>query len=534
MYKPPYKESVQNDPGPGQSVVSLIHSQKPPAPSCSKPFSQNQDKNLVNGKKVNKNKQLGNKIPSKSLNDGAMNAGVTKAEVIKEGVKKLTVMMKTGVVKATKPEKKIVIPPKPIRPISAFLYFLHKNVPMHAEQGNKDGITKGSQMWRALSQSERDKHELEYQKANIKYKADLVEYNKIVEQVEEMKAKNEAEKMKKKKQALEMKKKKKEEELKKRKETPLYNIPTNKYIKTKKSCEAETNVQSNNIEQSDIQKDSDVVLEEGNGSNAKIDHLVENIVGRMEYVDGIEMGDKTIEDRVETEAGAEGSDTVDKTIEDRVETEGSDKGNKTIEDRGETEASTNGSDGKDRKKHISCTCGKAFSSIFWYQTHTKKCKAGFDCDKCPKKFKNLKCLKKHNKLVHIQGNVCTVCDASFSTDRLRNFHMKTTHADTVTCPSCKKMYKNERSMKKHLRQFCEKNVANNKVQKKKETVKTIIKCAICPKTYDSKRGLRYHKAKFHRKNNVDGINSINTSVKDTENESISSDDYDFEDDVEMT
>ena len=520
MYKPPYKGSVQNDPGPGQSVISLIHSQKPSAPSCSSPYSQDRDKNLVNGKKVNKNKQLGNKIPSKSLNGGVMNAGVTKAEVIKERVKKLTDMIKTGVEKATKPEKKIVIPQKPIRPMSAFLYFLHKNVPIQAEQGNQEGITKASQMWRALSQSERDKRELEYQKANTQYKADLVEYNKIVEQAEDVKSKKREEEMKKKKPALEMKKKKKEEELKKRKETPLYNIPTNKYIKTKKSCEAETNVQSKNIDQSDIQKDIDVVLEERNGSNATIDHLVENI-GRTEHVEEIEKGDKTLENRVETEASVGGSDTVDKTIEDRVE----------------TEASTKGSDGKDRKKPISCKCGKAFSSIFWYQTHTEKCKAEFDCDKCPKKFKNLKCLKKHNKLVHILGNVCTVCAASFSTDRLLNFHMKITHADTVPCPNCKKMYKNERSMKKHLKQFCVKNVTNNKVQKKKKAVKTIIKCAICPKTYDSKRGLRYHKAKFHRNNNVDGINSINTSalkVKDTENESIRIEDYDFEDDVEMT
>ena len=549
MYKPPNKGGVQNDPGPSQSVVSLIQNQKPPAPSCSSPYSQDQSSvNRLTKKKGNRTKQLGIKMISKSTGVGVLQPGVIKPGVRKPGVikprmlkpgvvkthERKTEVIKTGVVTSSKPDNKLDIPPKPVRPPSAFLCFISKNVPIHAEKGNTDAISKASQAWRALTQGERDKHELEYQKANEKFKADVIEYNKRVEQSEgirqseemkqaeeikqagemkerisggemkkkkpseEMKKKKPSEGKKKKKPSEEMKKKKPSEVMKKKKQTPLYIIPTNKYIKTKESCEVGTIVQSENIEQIDTQEESNLIMEEVNATNH---YVVENNDTGIETIEHVDRIPEEIED------GVESTDNIK-----------------------ETAAREEGGDCKDKNKPFSCKCGKAFSSIYWYQTHAKKCKAQFNCDKCPKTFKNLKCLKKHNKLVHIQGKVCTVCDALFSTDKVLNNHMKRTHADTVPCPKCKTMYKNEKSMKKHLKHFCEKN--NDKVQMKKKTVKETCKCAICPKTFNSSRGLRAHKAKYHRNKNSDLINSINKfalEVKDTENESFSSDDYVFED-----
>ena len=139
MYKPPNKGGVQNDPGPSQSVVSLIQNQKPPAPSCSSPYSQDQSSvNSLTKKKGNRTKQLGIKMISKSTGVGVLQPGVRKPGVIKPGMLKpgvlktherKTEVIKTGFVTSSKPDNKLDIPPKPVRPPSAFLCFISKNVP---------------------------------------------------------------------------------------------------------------------------------------------------------------------------------------------------------------------------------------------------------------------------------------------------------------------------------------------------------------------------------------------------------------------
>ena len=183
MYKPPYKSRITTD--KGQSVVSVINKQTPvTSAGCSKSQVIQDDKDAVTTKKVFK---------------------------IKKGSKSTKSETELKVISS----KNSNLPPKPVRPVTPFLYYIQKYVPIFAEKGNKDGITKASQMWRSLSQAERKKVELEFEKVKLKYNADLIEYIEAKKQLEKNKTKKE------------------------KKETPVYNIPSNKYINVKGAAEVD-------------------------------------------------------------------------------------------------------------------------------------------------------------------------------------------------------------------------------------------------------------------------------------------------------
>ena len=360
MYKPPYKSRISTD--KGQSVVCVINRQ---TPGTSAGFSKSKviqnDGDAMATKKGSKIKKSAPKIGSKS----------TKTET------ELKVI----------PSKKSIIPPKPVRPVSAFLYYIQKQVPIFTEQGHKDGISKATEMWKSLSQAERNENELEFQKAKLKYEADLTEYNKSKKQLEEKKTK---------------------------KKTPVYNIPSNKYIKVRDAAEVyiidktpqkQITEQCENHKQNNFSKEGEDMIVS--------DSKVENI-----EVDRVDINEKDV---------VVHNEEIESTVKDNE--------NMMTENK--------------MKHQFVCKCTRTFASVFWFESHKKRCKEEYGCDKCERKFKSTKSLGKHLRIVHLKGKSCTVCDKAFSTDMLLQSHMDLKHTTTVPCPKCRKMFKNKDSMKKH-------------------------------------------------------------------------------------
>ena len=444
MYKPPYKSRISTD--KGQSVVSVINKQTPvTSAGCSKSQVIQDDRDAVNIKKVSKIQKSATKKGSKS----------TKSETELKA----------------KPSKQSILPPKPVRPVSAFLYYIQKYVPIFAEQGNKDGITKASEMWRSLSQAEKNEIELEFQNAKLKYQEDLNQYNKSKKQLEENKMK---------------------------KKTPVYNIPSNKYIKMKGAAE----VDIDKIPKTQIEKQNEIHQQNNISKEGEDMRVCEQIVENIE-VARVDINDKDV---------VVPNEDIETKVDDDEDIRGENK-----------------------MKHFVCKCTRSFSSLFWYEKHKQKCSEEYACDQCERKFKNTKSLRKHIRVVHIKGKLCNVCGKTFSTDMLLRSHIDWKHTTPVPCPKCQKMFKNKNSMKKH-KHFCEMSEDNTNNPKEKfnkrkykETLKESIRCADCPKSFDSKRGLRAHKAKFHRAKS-DSDDTYRPLASDV----IDFDDFVFEDTVEVT
>ena len=193
-------------------------------------------------------------------------------------------------------------------------------------------------------------------------------------------------------------------------------------------------------------------------------------------------------------------------------------------------------DGKDERdkqggfgKLFVCTiCESSFSSIFWFEKHMQKCLPSYQCEQCPKKFKEVRSLKRHVKAAHTDGKHCNICGCSFTTEKKLENHIMMIHEAEKVCPKCGKVYKNRKSLWKHKKQFCEENIAEQEKSAapgkrplveyevasdtdseasdmedgdrnpaKKVKSKAKWKCLECPKTYNSSRGLRAHKKKYH-------------------------------------
>ena len=129
-------------------------------------------------------------------------------------------------------------------------------------------------------------------------------------------------------------------------------------------------------------------------------------------------------------------------------------------------------------------CSREFINLGAYVNHSKTCRKDFQCLKCGKKMKNLKCLKSHVKSQHFSEPkfVCETCQLKFRTSSRLKSHEKIHNDSKVACPVCNKTFKSKNVLKVH------------KSRKHTKFVKTKKKwpCQLCPKVYDSDRGLRSH------------------------------------------
>ena len=183
-----------------------------------------------------------------------------------------------------------------------------------------------------------------------------------------------------------------------------------------------------------------------------------------------------------------------------------------------------------RKLFVCQICETTFSSLYWFERHTKKCLPSYQCDQCPKKFKDERSVKRHVRAAHTNSMQCNICGSSFTTENKLKNHIMMIHEAEKESQKCGKVYKNRKSLWKHMKKYCNENITEedkseitgkrplveyevasdadselsdmevgdrNPAKKVKSEAK--LKCVECPTTYNSSRGLRAHKQKHHSK-----------------------------------
>ena len=183
-------------------------------------------------------------------------------------------------------------------------------------------------------------------------------------------------------------------------------------------------------------------------------------------------------------------------------------------------------------KYTCSVCGKEFSQLGWLQKHLEKCQEKYQCDSCPLRLKNMKCLKAHQKIFHgpDSGSRCEECDAMFSTANKLAVHIRNVHEAEKVCPHCDSKSKNKKSLRYHIRWHCKglkkndlKQTLTTPSEKSKDSQKkALFKCKECKAVFSSRNGLRKH-IKIHEKINELSENRVET-VKNDESENIVSDD----------
>ena len=161
-----------------------------------------------------------------------------------------------------------------------------------------------------------------------------------------------------------------------------------------------------------------------------------------------------------------------------------------------------------RNRNICNLCKKVFMNLGWLQKHMVKCQEEFQCDSCPSRLKNLKCLKAHKKKYHgsDSGFRCDNCDALFSTENKLTVHIRKKHDVEQICPHCDSKSKNKAALRLHMLRHCKGLVHDRSRQTKKtaatesqeKPIKTLFHCKECDKVYNGRSGLIKH-MKLHKK-----------------------------------
>ena len=146
-----------------------------------------------------------------------------------------------------------------------------------------------------------------------------------------------------------------------------------------------------------------------------------------------------------------------------------------------------------RKLVYNCKkCSKTFINLKSYHKHEENCGLSiYVCNLCQTKFKSVRYLKKHVKIVHKEPTIlCEACEMRFHTLAKLKSHMK--KHKSFPCVTCGKSFKNNGSLLTHkYKRHTMKNPTNKSWS-----------CTFCPKILKSERGMRYHQA-LH-KNIVNG------------------------------
>ena len=155
-------------------------------------------------------------------------------------------------------------------------------------------------------------------------------------------------------------------------------------------------------------------------------------------------------------------------------------------------------------------CGKVFLQLGWLQKHFEKCQKEYQCDSCPVRLKNKKCLKVHQSIFHgpNSGFSCDKCDAVFSTANKLAIHVKKAHEAEKVCPHCDSKSKNKKTLRYHIKWHCKemkkqdpnKSLTVPPEKSKDSQNKTLFQCKECDAVYKDRTGLRKH-INVHKKIN---------------------------------
>lgn len=154
-------------------------------------------------------------------------------------------------------------------------------------------------------------------------------------------------------------------------------------------------------------------------------------------------------------------------------------------------SNTNESESEDSKSEtddIECPeCHRIFIKSQDFERHklTHVNQPSLDCDNCGRRFRHLRSLKRHKKLIHERSHKCDICGKDFR-EKVDFYLHRNEHSDREIqrCKNCGRKFLN---MQQHL-ESCSTNRSKLKTNSKIKS----FQCEICSKSFYSYAGLSVH------------------------------------------